>query len=34
VLREKREAQSIADMDREAVVSRDRQLLTLKAAMT
>ena len=34
VLRPRIEAQSIADMDREAATNRDRQLLALNAAMT
>jgi hypothetical protein len=33
VLRERVEAKSITDMDRDAVASRDRQLAALKAAM-
>ena len=34
VLRQRIEAQSISDMDRDAVASRDRQLQALKATMT
>ena len=34
VLRERIGAQSIAEMDRDAVASRDRQLQALKATMT
>jgi hypothetical protein len=34
VLRERIEAQAIAEMDRDAVANRDRQLLALKATMT
>jgi hypothetical protein len=33
VLRERIEAQSIADMNQDAVASRDRQLAALKATM-
>ena len=34
MLRERIGAQSIAEMDRDAVASRDRQLQALKATMT